>query len=123
MAKSKKALDEAIRARYMGRIREFLTKDDEEVLVTGSNQFAIPCVDEEGNEKFLVILFQVPTGSRDGDVYDGYSMAKDYSIKLKNKAEEAEKRAAEKARKIERDKAMREAKAKAKAEREKNAES
>lgn len=123
MAKSKKALDEAIRARYMGRIREFLTNDDEEVLVTGSNQFAIPCVDEEGNEKFLVILFQVPTGSRDGDAYDGYSMAEDYSIKLKNKAEEAEKRAAEKARKIERDKAMREAKAKAKAEREKNTES
>ena len=123
MAKSKKALDEAIRVRYMGSIREFLTNSDEEVLVTGSNQFAIPCVDEEGNEKFLVILFQVPTGSRDGDAYDGYSMAEDYSIKLKNKAEEAEKRAAEKARKIERDKAMREAKAKAKAEREKNAES
>ena len=123
MAKSKKALDEAIRARYMNSIREFLTNSDEEVLVTGSNQFAIPCVDEEGNEKFLVILFQVPTGSRDGDAYDGYSMAEDYSIKLKNKAEEAEKRAAEKARKIERDKAQREAKAKAKAEREKNTES
>ena len=123
MAKSKKALDEAIRARYMGSIREFLTNSDEEVLVTGSNQFAIPCVDEEGNEKFLVILFQVPTGSRDGDTYDGYSMAEDYSIKLKNKAKEAEKRAAEKAKKIERDKAMREAKAKAKAERENNAES
>lgn len=123
MAKSKKALDEAIRARYMNSIRDFLTNNDEEVLVTGSNQFAIPCVDEEGNEKFLVILFQIPTGSRDGDAYDGYSMAEDYSIKLKNKAEEAEKKAAEKARKIERDKATREAKAKAKAEREKNAES
>ena len=116
MAKSARMLNDEIRARYMKPIFDFLTERGEEVLRTGTNEFGIPCVDSENNEKFILISFKVPTGSRDGDAYDGYSMAEDYALKQKNKAEEAEKRAKEKERKIARDKAQREAKAKAKAE-------
>ena len=75
-------------------------------------------IDEDGNEEFLVLVFKVPTGSRDGDAYDGYSMAEDYAIKVREKAEKAEKAKADKEKKIAKDKAMREQKAKAKAERE-----
>ena len=49
MAKSKKQLHEALRARYMALVREILEGKDEEILVTNSNEYAIPCVDEEGN--------------------------------------------------------------------------
>lgn len=118
MAKAKKVLHEEIRARFIKLVSDFLTAQNEEVLVVGSNEIAIPCLDSEGNDEYMVITFKVPTGSRDGDAYDGYSMAEDYAIKVREQAEKAEKAKAEKEKKIARDKAMREQKAKAKAERE-----
>ena len=118
MAKTKKQLHEGIRNKYLALITEYLTEQGEEVLKVKSNEIAIPCLDEEGNEEFIVMTFKVPTGSRDGDAYDGYSMAEDYAMKVRDKAEKAEKAKAEKEKKIARDKAMREQKAKAKAERE-----
>jgi dihydrofolate reductase len=118
MAKSKKQLHEALRTKYMGAIMDYLKAQDEEVLVTGSQEIALPCVDEEGNDEFIVITFKVPTGSRDGDAYDGYSVAEDYRMREAEKAEKAKIAAEKKARQIAKDKAMREAKAKAKAEHE-----
>lgn len=122
MATSKRNLNNKIRADYMARVREALAQNGDEILVTGSNEFAIPCVDSEGNEEFLVLTFKVPTGSRDGDPYDGYAAARDYEMKLAEKAEKAKEAAAKKAAKIERDRKLREEKAKAKAEREAKAE-
>lgn len=116
LAINRKALREALKSRYMSGIIEHLENCGEEVLRTASNEVAIPCVDDDGNDEWLVLTFKVPTGSRDGEPYDGYSVAEDYEIKQRNKAEKAEKAAAAKAKKIERDKAAREARAKAKAE-------
>lgn len=116
MAKSKKQLHEALRARYMALVREFLESKGEEVLQTNSNEFALPVIDEENNDEFLVITFKVPTGSRDGEAYDGYGEAEAYAMKTVEKAEKAKAAAEAKAKKIAHDKAMREQKAKAKAE-------
>ena len=113
MATAKKTLNERIRNRYMETVKSFLADKGEEILVTGTNEFAMPCVDDEGNDEFIVITFKVPTGSRDGDAY---AMAEDFAMKQKDKAEKAKVAAAKKAEKIARDKAMREAKAKSKAE-------
>lgn len=120
MATSKKSLNEKLRTAYMELVKSFLIEEyDEEILVTGSNEFCIPCVDGEGNDEFVVVTFKVPTGSRDGDAYDGYAMAEDYRMKCEAKAEKAKESAKKKAEKIARDKANREAKAKAKAEHQK----
>lgn len=113
---SKKSLHNALRANYIERVSKFLADAGEEVLVTGSNEIALPCVDSEGNDEFIVITFKVPTGSRDGDAYDGYSMAEDFKMKSAEKAEKAKIAAEKKAKKIAQDKKMREEKAKAKAE-------
>lgn len=113
---SKKSLHDTLRAKYIERVSKFLMDAGEEVLVTGSNEIALPCVDSEGNDEFIVITFKVPTGSRDGDAYDGYSMAEDFKIKSAEKAEKAKIAAEKKAKKIAQDKKMREEKAKAKAE-------
>ena len=113
---SKKILHDALRAKYIERVSEFLADAGEEVLITGSNEIALPCVDSEGNDEFIVITFKVPTGSRDGDAYDGYSMAEDFKMKTAEKAEKAKIAAEKKAKKIARDKKMREERAKAKAE-------
>lgn len=112
--KSPAQLREEIRTGYMEKIISMLTEQGEEVLRTGSQQIAIPCVDADNNDEFLVITFSVPTGSRDGDPYDGYSMAQEYDMKTKEKAERQVKAKAEKEAKIARDKAQREAKKKAK---------
>ena len=120
MAKSKKQLHEGIRNKFMKAVAEYLEKElGEEVLRTKSNEIAVPCLDEDGNDEWCVITFKVPTGSRDdGEAYDGYGMADEYTAKEADKAEKAAKAKAEKEKKIARDKAQREAKAKAKAEHE-----
>ena len=117
MAKTKKQLHEGIRAKFMETVCNYLTAQGEEVLLTKSNEVAIPTLDEDGNDEWCVITFKVPTGSRDdGEAYDGYGMATQYAEKVAADKEKAEKAKAEKERKIARDQAQREARAKAKAE-------
>ena len=119
MAKTKKQLHEGIRAKFIGMFTEWLTEQGEEVLRVKSNEIAVPTLDEEGNEEFIVITFKVPTGSRDdGEAYDGYGVAEQYAESVVAKEEKAKAEAEKKAKKIARDKAQREAKAKAKAEHE-----
>ena len=103
MAKTAKVLNEEIKVRFLDGIVDHLTDVGEEVLRVGSNEIALPVVDSENNEKWLVLTFKVPTGSRDGDAYDGYSMAEDYAMKQVEKAEKAKA----KAEKAEKDKAKR----------------
>ena len=107
MAKlTRKQLDEEIKVRFLEGVSEHLENVGEEVLRVGSNELALPVVDSNGEERWLVVTFKVPTGSRDGDAYDGYSMKEDYEMKLAEKAAKAEAKAA----KAEKDKAKREAK-------------
>lgn len=107
MAKlTRKQLDEEIKVRFLEGVTEHLSNVGEEVLRVGSNEIALPVVDTEGEERWLVLTFKVPTGSRDGEAYDGYSMKEDYEMKLAEKAAKAE----EKAKKAAKDKAKREAK-------------
>ena len=107
---SKKATIDALRADYVAKTMEMLKTAGEDVLVVGSNEIAIPVVDGEGEEQYIVFKIQVPTGSRDGDAYEGYAMAEDYAMKQRDKAEKAAKAAEEKAKKIARDQKMREQK-------------
>ena len=119
MAKTKKQLHEGIRNKFLALITEYLTEQGEEVLKVKSNEIAVPCLDEEGNEEFIVMTFKVPTGSRDdGEAYDGYGVAQQYAEDTEAKQEKAKAEAEKKAKKIARDKAQREAKAKARAEHE-----
>ena len=124
MAKlTRKQLDEEMKVRFLKDVAEHLSNVGEEVLRVGSNEIALPVVDTEGEERWLVLTFKVPTGSRDGEEYDGYSMKEDYEMKLAEKAAKAEEAARKKAEKIKKDAASRAAKAaareKAKAKREK----
>lgn len=102
MANTQKSLNDALRAQYLERVHNYLSAEDE-VLVVGANELAVPVVDADGNEKWIVLTIKVPTGSRDGDAYDGYAMAEDYQLKLANKAAKA----VEKERKAAADKAKR----------------
>ena len=116
--KTRKVLREELRQDYVANVSDFFAKLGEDVLRTGSNEIAFPTTDADGNEEFIVVTVKVPTGSRDGDIYDGYSMAEDYQMKLKEKKEKEEKKKIEKKKKIEFDKRRREKLKKMKEERE-----
>lgn len=118
MATSQKKLDEKLRDKTIKDLLALFTEKDEDVMQTKAGTIAFPCVDEENNDRWITITVQVPTGSRDGTAYDGYSEAEDYQMHLTAKAEKAEETAKKKAVKIAKDKAMREQLAKQKAERE-----
>lgn len=110
MAVSKKSLHEEIKARYYEAVAAVFTSDNLEVLRTGSAEMAVPVLDANGDEEWLVVTLKVPTGSRDGDAYDGYALAQEYAQKQAEKAEKAKAAAEKKAAKIAKDKAAREAK-------------
>jgi hypothetical protein len=104
MAVSRKVEREIIRNEFLTLVSEFLSEKGEEVLRVKSNEVAIPVVGCEDNEDFLVITFKVPTGANKGtEPYDGYSMAEEYELKLKEKAEKAKVNAEKKAKKMARD--------------------
>lgn len=111
-----KALHTELRNKYLAAITGMLQKQGDEILVVSSNQIAIPTLDSEGNDEYVIITVKVPTGSRDGTPYDAYSEAQGYEMTQRKNAEKAAANAKKKAEKVERDKAARAAKAKAKAE-------
>ena len=114
MSVSRKVERELIRKEYLTKVSEFLDSLNEEVLLVKSNEIAIPVVGCEGNEDYLVITFKVPTGANKGtEPYNGHELAQDYIHNLAEKERKAKERKAEKARKIAKDKEIREAKAKA----------
>lgn len=81
-----------LREQYMKLIGDFLQKHDEEILRTATNELTIPCVDNEGEDRYLTLVFKIPKGSRDGEPYDGYEMAAEYNRRCKEKAEKAKKK-------------------------------
>lgn len=113
-----KATNDALRAQYVDIISKLIADSGEEVLRVKSNEIAIPCVDRDGEDSYVVVTIKVPSGSRDGDPYDGYGEAESYALACKQKAEKAIVDAEKKAKKIARDQAMRAKKAEQKAKRE-----
>lgn len=109
MVSNKKA-NEMARETYLNEIMDYF-RDHDEVLRVKSNEIALPFVDCNDEEKFIVITVKVPTGADKGrEPFDGYAEAEDYAHKLKEKEIKAQKKAEEKAKKIAHDKAKREEK-------------
>ena len=111
MAVSRKVERELLREDYLKQIIESFLNKDEQVLRVKSNEIAIPVVGCEGNEDFIVVTVKVPTGANKGlEPYDGFELAEDYEMKLKEKERKAKENAEKKAKKIARDKEIRERK-------------
>ena len=121
---TKAQLETALRNKFLSFVSDTISQEMEtDVLVVSASELAIPCLDEEGNEKFVLIKVSIPRGTRNGqggyDPYDGYAAAEDYTIDLEEKAAKKEASEAKKQAKIARDEAKR-AEKKALAEANKN---
>ena len=111
MAVSRKVERELLREDYLKQIIENFLDKDEQVLRVKSNEIAIPVVGCGGNEDFIVVTVKVPTGANKGlEPYDGFELAEDYEMKLKEKERKAKENAEKKAKKIAKDKEIRERK-------------
>ena len=111
IALSRKIERELLREDYLKQIIENFLDKDEQVLRVKSNEIAIPVVGCEGNEDFIVVTVKVPTGANKGlEPYDGFELAEDYEMKLAEKERKAKENAEKKAKKIAKDKEIRERK-------------
>ena len=121
---TKAQLETKLRTQFLNFITEQVNVNfDTDVLPVSASELAIPCLDEEGNEKFVLIKVSIPRGTRNGeggyDPYDGYAVAEDYAQDCVEKAQKKADAEAKKQAKIARDQKAREEK-KALAEANKN---
>ena len=105
---TKAQLETKLRNTYLDLIREMISdKVETDALPVSASELAIPCLDEEGNEKFVLIKVSIPRGTRNGaggyDPYDGYAVAEDYAIDCEEKAQKKADAEAKKQAKIARD--------------------
>ena len=87
---TKAQLETKLRNTYLALISEMITNQVEtDALRVSASELAIPCLDEEGNEKFVLIKVSIPRGTRNGeggyDPYDGYAAAEDYTCGIVTK--------------------------------------
>ena len=121
---TKAQLETAIRNRFLGFIANSISEElDIDALPVSASELAIPCLDDEGNEKWALIKVSIPRGTRNGaggyDPYDGYAVAEDYALDCEEKAQKKADAEAKKQAKIAKDEAKR-AEKKALAEANKN---
>ena len=108
MAVSRKAERELIRKMYLELVSKFLVQYGDEVLLVKSNEIAIPVVGCENNEDWIVITVKVPTGANKGtEPYDGYELAEEYQMKLREKEQKEKEREEKKKKKIAKDEEIR----------------
>lgn len=91
-------VNDEVRVAFLTKVMDMLTAAGEEVIRTNSGECAIPTLDSEGNEIYVVFTVKVPTGTHDGDAYDAYAAADEYQMKVA-KAQERARKTAEKAAK------------------------
>ena len=120
--KTQTALDKELREKWFNTFKEFALSLGEDVVDTKSAQFTFPVVDSDNNDRFIVVTVQVPKGDREKvngvtvtTPYDGYAVAEEYSLKLKEQAEKKAKADEAKRKKIAQDEAFRKAQAEIKA--------
>ena len=121
---TKAQLETALRNTYLSFISQTISQEMEtDVLPVSASELAVPCLDDEGNEKFVLIKVSIPRGTRNGsggyDPYDGYAVAEDYAQDCKEKAQKKADAEAKKQAKIAKDEQKR-AEKKALAEANKN---
>ena len=121
---TKAQLETAIRNRFLSFIAQTISQEMEiDALPVSASELAIPCLDDEGNEKWALVKVSIPRGTRNGqggyDPYDGYAVAEDYAIDCEEKAQKKADAEAKKQKKIAHDEKVR-AEKKALAEANKN---
>ena len=92
---TRKQENEKMRNSFIKELMDFIESQGNEAIRIKNNEVAFPIVYENGDEAFMKIAVSIPSGSRDGDIFDAYSLAEEYVInekKKKAKTEQTQKR-------------------------------
>jgi hypothetical protein len=89
---TKAQLETKLRNEFLTFVSDMVNEHYEtDVLTVSASELAIPVLDAEGNEKFVLVKVSIPRGTRNGqggyDPYDGYTASEDYLDEVKEKAQ------------------------------------
>ena len=88
---TQKNVTDQLRANFTADLAEFLAqKYDVDVCQTAAGTLMIPTVDAAGDDRWVKFSIIIPKEASEEEGNDGYSLARDYQLKI---AEKAEKRA------------------------------
>ena len=88
---TQKNITDQLRANFTADLAEFLAqKYDVDVCQTAAGTLMIPTVDAAGEDRWVKFSIIIPKEASEEEGNDGYSLARDYQLKI---AEKAEKRA------------------------------
>ena len=88
---TQKNITDQLRANFTADLAEFLAqKYDVDVCQTAAGTLMIPTVDAAGDDRWVKFNIIIPKEASEEEGNDGYSLARDYQLKI---AEKAEKRA------------------------------
>ena len=90
---TKAQLETKLRVTFMEQVVQMVSKEYEtDALSVSASEIAVPVLDEEGNEKFILVKVSIPRGQRDGEgdyiPYDGYEAHEAYVEEQASKAQE-----------------------------------
>lgn len=90
---TKAELENKLRVSFMNSVMEMVSNQYEtDALTVSASEIAVPVLDEEGNEKFILVKVSIPRGQRDGEggyiPYDGYEAHDAYIEEQESKAHE-----------------------------------
>ena len=105
-------LENGLRKQFLELLKNAVSEGIEaDGVDVSASEFAIPCVDAENNERWVLVKVSVPRGTRNGaggyTPYDGYAAAEAYELELEEKADKKAASEAKKQAKIARDEAKR----------------
>lgn len=99
MADNQKKITDSLRANWTATLKAFIENNcDTDVCQTAAGTFMFPTVDETGEDRWVKISVIIPKDASEENGTDGYSLAKEYDLKVRA-AEERARKAAEKAAK------------------------
>ena len=100
---SKASLETSLRNKVLAVISRALEQEfDTDILEVSSSEISIPCLDDEGNEKYAKIKVSIPRGTRSNgtfDPYNAYEARDEWAAEKQDRENKAKAREEEKARK------------------------
>ena len=90
---SKAQLENGLRNKFLSFISNVVAQEmTTDVLPVSASELAIPCKDDEGNERYVLIKVSIPRGTRDGEggyiPYNGREANEEYLLDLECKTQE-----------------------------------
>ena len=90
---TQKNITDQLRARFTADFTEFLAqKYDVDVCRTAAGTLMIPTVDDAGEDRWVKISVIIPKDADEENGTDGYSLAREYELKLQAAADRKERR-------------------------------